>query len=326
MSKKLFISHSHQDVFYAEQLIEVLEKIGLESEKIFCSSVEGYGVPLGEDFLIEIKKWLNEEVVVIFLLSKEYYKSPISLCEMGASWITAKKVFPILIPPLTVNEFTGVFNRNIGFNINDSFKLTLFKERIETLFEIDTKLSTIHWEKFKTKILESLEAKICAEKNIVLISDSDKINDVKNIQLIKDSFNIGYSYLMIINEPSRATWRNILQELCNNFEINISIDETDLPIVEKTIQGVSGKIFIRYGEEIVKYLQIAFETIGLMASVQQGRKENIDEYVAMLNNIDELKDKEEYFRNLWNNITYDRDGVQNMLNWLNEMKETIEKI
>lgn len=322
-NKKIFISHSHKDVFYAKKIIKILEKIGVGSSKIFCSSVHGYGVPLGEDFLSEIKKWLGEDVIVIFLLSKKYYESPISLCEMGASWITAKKVIPILIPPLTFKDFAGVFNHTIGLYINDIHGLTLLKETIETLFDIRP-IPVIHWEVFKDNLLKELKEEINSAKDLEKIEIAAKINKVNRSQLKKDAFNIGYSCLMIIVSENRTTWRNVLQELCGKFDISILIDQTDTSILNETIEAIAGKILVRYGEDILIYLQISYSTIVLMSNLQNGKKINIEEYLGILKEIPELKDKTEAFRELWSSITYDIEGMQKLLDWLNEIKKIID--
>jgi hypothetical protein len=47
---KVFISHNHTDVFYAEILIDIFKKIGVSSSNIYCSSVDGYGTSLRETF------------------------------------------------------------------------------------------------------------------------------------------------------------------------------------------------------------------------------------------------------------------------------------
>ncbi len=49
--KSIFISHSKKDIEYVDVLIDILEAIGVPSGKIFCTSFEGYGIPLGNDFL-----------------------------------------------------------------------------------------------------------------------------------------------------------------------------------------------------------------------------------------------------------------------------------
>lgn len=46
--KKIFISHATKDKEIIEELIDLLESIGVNSTQFFCSSFEGYGIPLGE--------------------------------------------------------------------------------------------------------------------------------------------------------------------------------------------------------------------------------------------------------------------------------------
>ena len=60
-----------------EELIDLIETIGLKSTQIFCSSFEGYGIDLGENFLDRIKSELNEENLVLFILSENFYSSPV---------------------------------------------------------------------------------------------------------------------------------------------------------------------------------------------------------------------------------------------------------
>ena len=100
MNKKIFISHATKDKTLVEEIIELIESIGVESEKIFCSSFEGYGIPLGENFLEQIKQELSSEVLVLFVLTQNFYESKICLCEMGAAWALSKNHVPIVVPPL----------------------------------------------------------------------------------------------------------------------------------------------------------------------------------------------------------------------------------
>lgn len=194
--KKIFISHSHLDGDFAYEVINFLEAIGIPSENIFCSSAHGYGVPLGDDFLSVIKKWLKDDVVVIFLLSQHYYQSPVSLCEMGASWISAKKVFPIIIPPLNFSDFKGVFPTTIAFMINESIKWIEIKEELEKIFEIKGKRDAI-WERKKEEILKRI-GKLINSKREESISEEllDRVYKIKEeilrnpIALIFESYKL----------------------------------------------------------------------------------------------------------------------------------------
>lgn len=154
--KKVFISHSSNDTKEVEEIVDLLETIGLSSDQIFCSSFEGYGIDLGEDFLDRIKNELDENVLVIFILSNNFYESPVCLCEMGATWIKTNEHIPILIPPFDYSDVKGVIPLTQGFKINEGLKLNLLKEKIEKTFEL-TPIDFSSWERKRDRMLKRLE-------------------------------------------------------------------------------------------------------------------------------------------------------------------------
>lgn len=151
MEKKVFISHSSIDKNFAGNMIELLEAMGVSSNQIFCSSFEGYGIPLGEQFLERIKNELNNEVLVLFILSENFYNSPICLCEMGATWVKTNNHIPILIPPFEFSDVKGVIPKIQGMKINEKVKWNLLKENVESFFEIE-RINTSAWERKRDKI------------------------------------------------------------------------------------------------------------------------------------------------------------------------------
>ncbi len=153
--KKIFISHSSIDSPIVGELINLIESVGIKPDQIFCSSFEGYGFELGEDFLERLKKELNEEILAFFILTPKFYKSPMSLCEMGAIWIKTNKHIPILIPPFDFKDINGVFPVSQGMKINDKNKLNSLKETLENDFSL-TPLKTTIWEKKRDKFLTDI--------------------------------------------------------------------------------------------------------------------------------------------------------------------------
>ncbi|MGV6831280.1 MAG: hypothetical protein ACWA5P_06945, partial [bacterium] len=94
----------------------MLQKIHqLPSDKIFCTSFEGYGIDLGNNFLDAIKDELSSESLVLFVLTTNFYKSPICMCEMGATWVLSKEHIPIVVPPLDFSDVEGVIPLTQGF-------------------------------------------------------------------------------------------------------------------------------------------------------------------------------------------------------------------
>lgn len=154
---KIFISHASKDADVVEEIIELLEAIGVESNQIFCTSFEGYGIDLGENFLDAIKTELSSDSMVLFLLSENFYKSPVCMCEMGAAWVLSKEHIPIVVPPLTYSDIQGVLTLTQGMLLTDSLKLNSFKEKIEKTFNITNGLSFSTWERKRDRVCSRLE-------------------------------------------------------------------------------------------------------------------------------------------------------------------------
>src|SRR5690606_38803486 len=115
--------------------IDLLKAMGIRTNQIFCTSFEGYGIELGENFLERIKKELSGEVLVIFILTKNYYASPISLCEMGATWVQTKDHIPIVVSPFNFDDIKGVIPNTQGLEITDKLKWNSLKTKLEKKFE-----------------------------------------------------------------------------------------------------------------------------------------------------------------------------------------------
>ena len=153
----IFISHCSKDSEFVNEVIEILETVGVDSNKIFCTSFDGYGIGLGDNFLDAIKDELSSNSLVIFILSKNFYKSPVCLCEMGAAWVLSKNHIPILIPPLDYVDVKGVIPLSQGFKIDEESKINLFKDKVEEFFSISSTMNITVWEKKRDKITSSIK-------------------------------------------------------------------------------------------------------------------------------------------------------------------------
>lgn len=106
---KVFISHSHKDEIIAKALVDLLIKIGLDSSNIIASSSPKAQLHTGRSIYSEIRTALsNKNVLVIFLLSKNFYSSTICLNEMGAAWIKKAKSYIMVLPGFSFDEIDGV--------------------------------------------------------------------------------------------------------------------------------------------------------------------------------------------------------------------------
>lgn len=153
--KKIFLSHASEDKVIAKHFKDLLETIGVRPEQIFFSSEAGYGIKLGGDLFSSLKKELSQESVVIFVYSDNFFTSPISMCEMGATWMLTKTHIPVLIPPFDFTKVKGVFPTSIGLMINDKHQLNQLKSQIEDEFGLKPRpLSS--WEEKRDKYIEDI--------------------------------------------------------------------------------------------------------------------------------------------------------------------------
>ena len=112
-SKKVFISHSSRDEAFVRKIVELLEDIGLTEDQVACSSIPGYGIPLGEDIYEWLAKQFREfDLHVLFVLSDNYYSSVACQNEMGATWVLKTKYDTILLPGFEYRDIKGAVNPN----------------------------------------------------------------------------------------------------------------------------------------------------------------------------------------------------------------------
>lgn len=118
----LFISHSSADEAIASSLVAMLRTLGFNKKNLFCSSVPGYDIPEGEDIYDTLAtKFMEYDIYVILLLSKNYYDSVACLNEMGATWVLKAKYSTIVCPGFTVPEIKGAVNpRKMAVVLGDS--------------------------------------------------------------------------------------------------------------------------------------------------------------------------------------------------------------
>ncbi|KAA9327234.1 toll/interleukin-1 receptor domain-containing protein [Hymenobacter busanensis] len=189
--KRVFVSHASKDVNYVEELIDLLKLIGLHRDQVFCTSVKGYGIPLGSNFLSELKERINDDVLVLFVFSPNFYASPVCLAEMGAAWALSKEHIPIVIPPFKFSDIKGVLPHTQGLMINDKLELNALADRVEELFKQPSHTTNPDWERSRDRILERINNLIYLEqaiKDAEYLADELEKSD-KNYQKAKKYLN-----------------------------------------------------------------------------------------------------------------------------------------
>jgi hypothetical protein len=146
MSKSVFVSHATKDAPLVSELVDLIEGgVGVPEGEIFCSSLAGYGIPAGENFVGHMRDQMTAPKVVILVLTPNYFQSHFCLSELGAAWVKGHKIYPLLVPPLTFSDVTDVLlgtqvievANEIGYN---ELRKTLRELGLETMS--DTKWDT----------------------------------------------------------------------------------------------------------------------------------------------------------------------------------------
>lgn len=154
--RKIFISHSSQDIDFVKEFVNLLEFMGFDEATMFCSSVDGYRIPLCENIFDFLRKqFLEYNLYVIFILSTHYYASAFSLNEMGAAWILKSDYCSFF----SFSDMNGVVhNTNIAIKVdNDDARARMneFKDRITTFFGLSSKNVNV-WERHRDEFLEKV--------------------------------------------------------------------------------------------------------------------------------------------------------------------------
>lgn len=161
--KKIFISHAASDKALVDGFVDLLDTgTALNQTDMFCSSVNGLGLPNYSDFVENIKKHLEEAQLVILVLSPAFLKSSFCNCELGASWFANKECFILLAPPLKFEDAKGILTgRHVG-TITDSAVLDELKDYLHSALSIDA--ATARWNEKKAQFLSSVPRLVKAQQ------------------------------------------------------------------------------------------------------------------------------------------------------------------
>lgn len=162
----LFISHSSEDESIVGLLVSMLQKMGFNKTNLFCSSVEGYGIDEGDDIYDTLRnKFLNANIYVVFVLSRNYYSSPACLNEMGAAWVLQSEYSTVVAPKFTIPEIKGAINpRRLAIVLDDNkhvrSSLNKFRERLFGLFNLTTLDDDIVWENIRDEFIKAIHTQV----------------------------------------------------------------------------------------------------------------------------------------------------------------------
>lgn len=182
---KIFVSHAVADKVLADKFVAFLkEAIGVPAKSIFCSSVEGQGIPLGDDFNEYMKQQIQNPKIVILLMTPRYMESWFCLMELGATWAKSLSAIPIVVPPIKYNVISATLGLRQGWSIDNHAKLIDLRHKIQnsgitleqrTEHDWDKKRSA--WKVDLRKILKNLApaTSVSATEHKALASELDDL-------------------------------------------------------------------------------------------------------------------------------------------------------
>jgi hypothetical protein len=179
MSRNIFISHSSKDKELADELVDLLQTgLNISSKDIFCSSLEGLGIPSGKNFISYIKEKLQSPEIVLILLTENYFSSEFCLCELGATWAMSHNFLPIIVPPLSYDDVKGILVGMQLTNITDPTSLTEFRMQIEELLNL-TDVNSARWESKRNSFLKEIAQiiKKLPSPQVISLKKFEKLNE-----------------------------------------------------------------------------------------------------------------------------------------------------
>lgn len=126
----IFLSHAAADKELVESFETLLSKsVGILSKDIFCSSLEGQGVPKGASFVDSIRDKAVAAKAVVALITPAYLDSAFCMAELGAAWALNTHRFPIVVPPNTFQVMDATLLGIVGVKLdNDDALGQMFEE------------------------------------------------------------------------------------------------------------------------------------------------------------------------------------------------------
>lgn len=140
-TKKILISHSSKDKKYCDALLQLLRRIGIDDEKIIYTSNPATGIPLGRKIFQYLKEQFKDDLYVLYVFSDEYFDSPATLNEMGATWVTSSHYLAVAVPGFNYDnkKFLNCAVEHDEFvgQVTDPVRINQLKNELTEFFDIN---------------------------------------------------------------------------------------------------------------------------------------------------------------------------------------------
>lgn len=196
---KIFISHAEKDKEYVAKLVELLDGMGLDQTRVFCSSLPGYDIPVSENILDYLRKQFQEYKLHVFLIhSRNYYKSAVSLNEMGAAWVLRSNCTSFLLPGFGFEEMKGAIdNKEIAIKLDND--KTEVQDKLNQLY--DSVIAEFRLTKKAAVIWEGKRNRFIKEVNEIVVPNEEQQEKDEDLELLDSG--------LLIKKSEREAGKNI---------------------------------------------------------------------------------------------------------------------
>ncbi len=139
ISKELdvFISHSSIDKIVASKLCDLLIiSLGIDPNKIRCTSVEGHKLKGGVNTDEQIRKEIHDTKVFIGLISRTSLRSHYVLFELGARWGLHEPLIPIVTSQSVIEIIEKPLNNLNLFNLEQKSDIYQMLEEVSEVLNV----------------------------------------------------------------------------------------------------------------------------------------------------------------------------------------------
>lgn len=110
-TRRVLISHAESDNRVADEIARFIGSVcGLDKKQILCTSVDGYRLDPGEEWLDALQRSIRDGDLIVFLISSAFMTSDFCGFELGAAWMAEDQYqrFPMRFPDVPSARLTAL--------------------------------------------------------------------------------------------------------------------------------------------------------------------------------------------------------------------------
>lgn len=142
---RLFISHSSDDADLAALIVRLFSQaLGLRSQNIRCTSVDGYRLPGGADADEQLRDEALGAECFVGMLSSQSLSSAYVLFELGARWGAKKHLVPLLAPGMKAHALRGPLKGLNALSSDSSSELHQLVQELGAALKVEVESPAVY--------------------------------------------------------------------------------------------------------------------------------------------------------------------------------------